>query len=106
MTAITPEIRTALLMLAIIACGAFVVATTARIITKIIFVLIVVVLLNVVGVINIGNYIPGLNLSMDKSIVDVLSEDRTSLEEDILNENKEYTGWASYLLESFKDSTD
>ena len=106
MAAMTPEMRTALLMLAIIACGAFVVATTARLITKFIFVLVVVVLLNVFWVINIEDFIPGLDLSMDKSIVEVLKEENTTYEEDILNPNKEYTGWASYLLDSLKDSTD
>lgn len=54
----SPEMRTVLLMLGIIACVAFIVSTACRVITKIIFICVVVLLLNITGVINISKYLP------------------------------------------------
>lgn len=75
--AMSPEIRTALLMLGIIACVAFVVTTACRIITKIIFICVVVLLLNTTGVINVSQYLPQ-GFHIGNKVVEVLDYEEGS----------------------------
>lgn len=113
MATITPEMKTVIIMLAIIACGAFLFVTTCRFITKLIFILVVFVLLNLTGLINIGQ-IFDTKLSMDKSIIEVLQdinkEDSSKSDTTTDGTNKpgkysEYLDWVDNALESGKTST-